>query len=94
MTQSQCVAWNGYRKLTDPNGFARSVNVNVRAKIPEIVDDAIEKTRQGLRHFLVISACDSPLCGLRATARLSPRPAMLKYCGYIATPISFSEISA
>lgn len=64
MTQSQFVAWNDYRKPTDPNGFARSVNVNVRAKIPEIVDDAIEKTRQGLRHFLVISACDSALCGL------------------------------
>jgi putative ABC transport system permease protein len=31
------------------NGFARSVNVTVRARTPELVDDAIEETRQVLR---------------------------------------------
>ena len=31
------------------NGFSRSVNVTIRAKSPELVDDAIEETRQVLR---------------------------------------------
>jgi len=35
--------------MTNPDGFARSVNVTVHAKTPEIVDDAIEETRQVLR---------------------------------------------
>jgi putative ABC transport system permease protein len=35
--------------MTGRNGFARSVNVTVRAKTPELVPDAIEETRQVLR---------------------------------------------
>lgn len=35
--------------MTNPDGFARSVNVTVHAKTPEIIDDAIEETRQVLR---------------------------------------------
>ena len=35
--------------LVDRNGFARSVNITVRAKTPELVEDAIEQTRQALR---------------------------------------------
>lgn len=31
------------------NGFERSVNVTIRAKTPELIDDAIEETRQVLR---------------------------------------------
>jgi len=36
--------------LTGRDGFARSVNITVRAKTPELMDDAIEETRQVLRH--------------------------------------------
>jgi putative ABC transport system permease protein len=32
------------------DGFERSVNITVRAKTPEMIDDAIEETRQVLRH--------------------------------------------
>jgi len=32
------------------DGFQRSVNITVRAKTPELIDDAIEETRQVLRH--------------------------------------------
>ena len=32
------------------DGFARSVNITVRAKRPELIDDAIEETRQVMRH--------------------------------------------
>jgi putative ABC transport system permease protein len=35
--------------MVDRNGFSRSVNVTVRARSPEVVDDAIEQTRQVLR---------------------------------------------
>ena len=35
--------------LRDRNGFARSVNITVRAKTPELINDAIEETRQVLR---------------------------------------------
>ena len=35
--------------LTNRDGFARSVNITVRAKTPELIDDAIEETRQVLR---------------------------------------------
>jgi putative ABC transport system permease protein len=35
--------------MTNPDGFARSVNVTVHARTPELVDDAIEETRQVLR---------------------------------------------
>jgi len=35
--------------LTGRDGFARSVNITVRAKTPELVQDAIEETRQVLR---------------------------------------------
>ncbi len=34
---------------TDRNGMARSVNITVRAKTPELMADAIEQTRQVLR---------------------------------------------
>jgi putative ABC transport system permease protein len=34
---------------TDRNGMTRSVNITVRAKTPELLDDAIEQTRQVLR---------------------------------------------
>jgi putative ABC transport system permease protein len=37
--------------LVDRNGFPRSVNVTVRAKTPEQVDDAIAETRQLLRRL-------------------------------------------
>jgi putative ABC transport system permease protein len=33
----------------DRNGFPRSVNITVRAKTPELINDAIEETRQVLR---------------------------------------------
>jgi putative ABC transport system permease protein len=36
--------------MTGRDGFARSVNITVRAKTPELMDDAIEETRQVLRH--------------------------------------------
>jgi putative ABC transport system permease protein len=36
--------------LTDRNGFQRSVNITVRAKTPAQVNEAIEQTRQVLRH--------------------------------------------
>ena len=36
--------------MTDHNGFNRSVNITVRAKTPELVADAIEETRQVVRH--------------------------------------------
>jgi len=32
------------------DGFQRSVNITVRAKTPELIEDAIEQTRQVLRH--------------------------------------------
>ena len=32
------------------DGFSRSVNITVRAKTPELIGDAIEQTRQVLRH--------------------------------------------
>lgn len=35
--------------LTSRDGFARSVNITVRAKSPELIDDAIAETRQVLR---------------------------------------------
>ena len=35
--------------MTDRNGFEGSVNVTVHAKAPELIDDAIEETRQVLR---------------------------------------------
>src|SRR5688572_16228315 len=35
--------------LTGRDGFSRSVNITVRAKTPELIDDAIEETRQVLR---------------------------------------------
>jgi putative ABC transport system permease protein len=35
--------------MVGPNGFERSVNITVRAKTPELIDDAIEETRQVLR---------------------------------------------
>ena len=37
--------------LIDKQGFERSVNITVRAKTPELVNDAIEETRQVLREF-------------------------------------------
>ena len=36
--------------LTDRNGFLRSVNITVRAKTPAQLNEAIEQTRQVLRH--------------------------------------------
>jgi len=39
----------GIYGMTDRNGFSRSVNVTVRAKTPELIDDAIEETRQVMR---------------------------------------------
>src|SRR5216117_3234715 len=36
--------------LTDRNGFPRSVNITVRAKTPAQLNEAIEQTRQVLRH--------------------------------------------
>jgi len=35
--------------MTGRNGFSRSVNITVRAKTPELIDDAIEETRQVMR---------------------------------------------
>ena len=35
--------------MIDRDGFPRSVNITVRAKTPELIDDAIEQTRQVLR---------------------------------------------
>jgi putative ABC transport system permease protein len=35
--------------MVDRNGFSRSVNITVRAKTPELIDDAIEETRQVMR---------------------------------------------
>jgi putative ABC transport system permease protein len=35
--------------MIDRNGFSRSVNVTVRAKTPELIEDAIEETRQVMR---------------------------------------------
>jgi len=35
--------------MTGRDGFSRSVNITVRAKTPELVNDAIEQTRQVLR---------------------------------------------
>ncbi len=35
--------------MIDRNGFSRSVNITVRAKTPELIDDAIEETRQVMR---------------------------------------------
>jgi len=36
--------------LVDRNGFGRSVNITVRAETPELIHDAMEETRQVLRH--------------------------------------------
>jgi putative ABC transport system permease protein len=36
--------------LVDRNGFQRSVNITVRAKTPALINEAIEQTRQVLRH--------------------------------------------
>jgi putative ABC transport system permease protein len=36
--------------MGDRRGFGRSVNITVRAKSPELIQDAIEETRQVLRH--------------------------------------------
>src|SRR5213593_3919596 len=36
--------------LTDRNGFRRSVNITVRAETPAQINEAIEQTRQVLRH--------------------------------------------
>src|SRR5467141_750965 len=36
--------------ITGRDGFQRSVNITVRAKTPALIDDAIEETRQALRH--------------------------------------------
>jgi putative ABC transport system permease protein len=36
--------------LVGKDGFGRSVNITVHAKTPELIDDAIEETRQVLRH--------------------------------------------
>src|SRR5437867_7088343 len=36
--------------LVGRDGFPRSVNITVRAKTPELIQDAIEETRQVLRH--------------------------------------------
>ncbi len=36
--------------LVGRDGFPRSVNITVRAKSPELIQDAIEETRQALRH--------------------------------------------
>ena len=36
--------------LVGRDGFARSVNITVHAKTPELINDAIEETRQVLRH--------------------------------------------
>ena len=35
--------------MIDRNGFQRSVNITVHARTPELIDDAIEETRQVLR---------------------------------------------
>jgi putative ABC transport system permease protein len=35
--------------MVNRDGFSRSVNITVRAKSPELIDDAIEETRQVLR---------------------------------------------
>jgi putative ABC transport system permease protein len=39
-----------YGMVDRRNGFSRSVNITVRAKTPELIADAIEQTRQVLRH--------------------------------------------
>ncbi len=36
--------------MTGRDGFARSVNITIRAKTPALMDDAIEETRRVLRH--------------------------------------------
>ena len=36
--------------LTDPQGFPRSLNMTVRSKTPELLQDAIEEVRQTLRN--------------------------------------------
>jgi putative ABC transport system permease protein len=42
--------------LVDRQGFSRSVNITVRAKTPEMVQDAIEETRQVLRRARGVKA--------------------------------------
>jgi putative ABC transport system permease protein len=37
--------------MVAPNGFERSVNITVRAKTPELVEDAIEETRKVMRRM-------------------------------------------
>jgi putative ABC transport system permease protein len=39
----------GIYGMIDREGFSRSVNITVRAKSPELIDDAIEETRQVMR---------------------------------------------
>jgi len=41
---------NTYGMTDRRNGFSRSVNITVRSKTPELINDAIEQTRQVLRH--------------------------------------------
>jgi putative ABC transport system permease protein len=43
---------------TDRNGHARSVNITVRAKTPELMADAIEQTRQVLRRVRGVKPAD------------------------------------
>jgi len=43
----------------DNNGFARSVNITVHARTPEIVDDAIEETRAVLRRVRGVKPGDA-----------------------------------
>jgi putative ABC transport system permease protein len=44
--------------LIDRQGFPRSVNITVRAKTPELVQDAIEETRQVLRRERGVKASE------------------------------------
>ena len=42
--------------MIDRNGFSRSVNITVRAKLPELTRDAIEETRQLMRRVRGVKA--------------------------------------
>lgn len=42
--------------MVSRDGFERSVNITVRAKTPELIDDAIEETRQVLRRVRGVKA--------------------------------------
>ncbi len=44
--------------MIDKDGFPRSANITVRAKTPELVNDAIEETRQVLRRFRGVRPAD------------------------------------